>query len=103
MWIPQCLPDFGDAWIQVLEGSVDAEYGRDLVSSLDSEYVLQVPVLDERRIRVLGSGIIGPEEQLERWPAGLKSAPQWRLSAAGDKAGVGGVGRGLKIENPQEG
>lgn len=102
-WIPQCLPDFDDAWIQVLEGSVDAEYGLDLVSSLDSEYVLQIPVLDERRIRVLGSGIIGPEEQLERWPAGLKSAPQWLLSTAEDKAGVGGVGRGLKIENPQEG
>ena len=79
-WLPQCLPEIGNAWSEVLSGAVDNDRASQLVSTLESNHVLHIPVLDERRIRILGSGMVGPEPELDDWPAGLKLAPFWDLS-----------------------
>lgn len=37
-----------------------------------------VPVLSERRIAVLGSGIIGPSPNFQDWEEGLAGADTWK-------------------------
>lgn len=74
-WLPQCVPEIGNAWSEVLSGAVDNDRASQLVSTLESDHVLHIPVLNERRIRILGSGMVGPEPELDDWPAGLKLAP----------------------------
>ncbi|MDK8845988.1 ABC transporter substrate-binding protein [Corynebacterium sp. MSK297] len=86
-WLPQCLPEIGNAWSEVLSGAVDNDRASQLVSTLESDHVLHIPVLDERRIRILGSGMVGPEPELEDWSAGLKLAPFWDLAGPGGPAG----------------
>ena len=80
-WIPRCLPDNADAWTDILSGELDPAGGQAQIASLRDERTLFIPIIDERRIRVLGSGIIGPSEAIASWPAGLKTLPQWQLTA----------------------
>lgn len=79
-WLPHCLPNHADLWTEVLSGEIDQAGGQQLVENLREEHALFVPLIDERRIRALGRGIIGPNEGLETWPAGLKTVPQWKLT-----------------------
>lgn len=86
-WLPQCVPEVGNAWADVLSGAVDNDRASQLVSTLESDHILHIPVLDERRIRILGSGMVGPEPELDDWPAGLKLAPYWDLAGPADPTG----------------
>ncbi|AJE32837.1 hypothetical protein B842_04930 [Corynebacterium humireducens NBRC 106098 = DSM 45392] len=43
----------------------------------DREHVV-VPLLGERRVLVLGAGIVGPDPDLENWTAGISTVASWR-------------------------
>lgn len=86
-WLPQCAPEVENAWADVLSGAVEIDRASQLASALESDHILHIPVLDERRIRILGSGMVGPEPELDDWPAGLKLAPYWDLAGPADPTG----------------
>lgn len=74
-----CAPD-GDALTeQILGGELDKQQAQAAVSALNEREWLTVGLLGERRVVVLGEGIVGANEDFNEWTSGLGSAATWRL------------------------
>ena len=64
----------------VLEGTVSAAEGARVLAQVEAEEALWIPIVKETRLLALGTGIVGPDEDLMRWTEGLASAPRWRIA-----------------------
>ena len=76
---------------QILSGEVPLDAAKKRVAEVEHREALWVPVVHETRILALGTGIVGPAPDLQRWTQGLSSAARWRLSGRGAAADVGGA------------
>ena len=64
----------------MLEGTVSAAEGARVLAQVEAEEALWIPIVKETRLFALGTGIVGPDEDLMRWTEGLASAPRWRIA-----------------------
>lgn len=72
-----CLPSTRGMAANILSGRIPATEARDTVSDTLRREAVWVPVLSERRIMVLGTGITGPDPDLQKWGSGVAGAAQW--------------------------
>ena len=72
-----CLPSTRGMAADILSGRIPAPEARGTVSDTLRREAVWVPVLSERRIMVLGTGIIGPDPDLQKWSSGVAGAAQW--------------------------
>lgn len=75
-----CTTGFQRRLDQSIAGDLTPEQLRAEVNDLERLEHLTVGLLDEARLWVLGEGIEGPAPRLADWPAGIRTAPTWRLS-----------------------
>lgn len=73
-----CTPESTAALDADLAGEIDPEQTSALVEELKDFEALVVPLLDERRVVVLGEGIVGPDPDLANWTTGLGAASTWK-------------------------
>ena len=73
-----CTPDTDHLAEAILAGEISSQQAREQVTAATSLEAVWVPVLRERRIIVLGQGIIGPSPNLEEWDRGLAGADTWK-------------------------
>lgn len=73
-----CAADGDEASRRILAGVYDEAQARASISRLNAREWLTVPLLGERRVVVLGEGIVGPDEDFNEWTSGLSSAATWR-------------------------
>lgn len=64
----------------VLAGSVSAADGARALAQMEADEALWIPIVKETRLMALGTGIVGPDEDLMRWTEGLASAARWRIA-----------------------
>ncbi|WP_075725619.1 ABC transporter family substrate-binding protein [Corynebacterium aquilae] len=75
-----CDPDT-DAFVsQMLAGTVDIAQGRQHLAELSGKQALSVPLLEQQRLFLVGSTILGPAPELTQWPLLLPAGP---LASAG--------------------
>lgn len=73
-----CTPETDELARQLLAGEVDALVAAEEFALVNEREHLVVPILGERRILVLGKGIVGPDPDLNNWTAGISTVPSWR-------------------------
>lgn len=78
-----CNPEINDALDHVIAGESDFEETKALAQRYNQEQTLTLPILNDRRLDVLGRNIQGPKPELEQWPiiqpAGvLPTAATWK-------------------------
>lgn len=73
-----CTPDTDQLAEAILAGDISCQQAREQVTAATAIEAVWVPVLRERRIIVLGQGIIGPSPNLEEWDRGLAGADTWK-------------------------
>ncbi|MCQ4621838.1 ABC transporter family substrate-binding protein [Corynebacterium sp. CCUG 70398] len=73
-----CTPDTDRLAEAILAGDISSQQAREQVTAATAIEAVWVPVLRERRIIVLGQGIIGPSPNLEEWDRGLAGADTWK-------------------------
>ncbi|MDO5668670.1 MAG: ABC transporter family substrate-binding protein [Corynebacterium sp.] len=61
-------------------GIIPVDEGKGFFLGLNTGEHLTVPVLGERRMLVLGDGIVGPDPDLENWTAGISTVASWRTN-----------------------
>ena len=64
----------------MLAGSVSAADGARALAQMEADEALWIPIVKETRLMALGTGIVGPDEDLMRWTEGLASAARWRIA-----------------------
>ncbi|QGU04259.1 putative monoacyl phosphatidylinositol tetramannoside-binding protein LpqW precursor [Corynebacterium comes] len=62
----------------LLNGDVEASEGRAFFAGENAREHVLVPLLGERRVLVLGEGIVGPDPDLDNWTAGISTVASWR-------------------------
>lgn len=62
----------------LVTGAVTVEEGAAFFAGVNSREHVMVPLLGERRVLVLGEGIVGPDPDLENWTAGISTVASWR-------------------------
>ena len=67
----------------VLAGTVSVADGARALAQLEADEALWIPIVKETRLMALGTGIVGPDEDLLRWTEGLASAARWRIADNG--------------------
>ena len=78
-----CNPEINDALDHVIAGESDFEETKALAQRYNQEQTLTLPILNDRRLDVLGRNIQGPKPELGQWPiiqpAGvLPTAATWK-------------------------
>lgn len=73
-----CTPETDKLARQIVSGEIDPVLGAEEFASVNEREHLIVPILGERRILVLGEGIVGPDPNLNNWNAGISTVPSWR-------------------------
>lgn len=73
-----CAPETQEALSASLAGELDAEQTEAILRGVNQAETLVVPLLDERRVVVLGQGIVGPDPDLNAWTTGLGAASTWK-------------------------
>lgn len=73
-----CSPETEQLGTDILSGQLSPEGGAAAVDEVLRQAALWVPLMRERRILALGSGIVGPETDLAAWEEGLAGAASWR-------------------------
>ncbi len=73
-----CSEETEDLLRAVLAGEADPEAAVALSRELNEAEHLMVPLLGERRVVVLGQGIVGPDPDLDNWTAGIPTVATWR-------------------------
>ena len=71
-------PETQEALSASLAGELDAEQTEAILRGVNQAETLVVPLLDERRVVVLGQGIVGPDPDLNAWTTGLGAASTWK-------------------------
>lgn len=74
-----CTPATEQLAADILSGAVTASDSAGRVRETVEREAVWVPLLDERRILVLGRGITGPSPDLANWTRGVSSAAEWKL------------------------
>lgn len=74
-----CTPESDELAREILAGSLDLETAQARIAALNAREHLTIPLLGERRIAVLGEGIVGPDEDFGAWSDGLSTAASWRI------------------------
>ncbi|GAA1474258.1 ABC transporter family substrate-binding protein [Corynebacterium felinum] len=74
-----CDPDLQKSIDEYFAGTVGADELATLIGQLEEEQALRTVVARDKRLEVLGHGIVGPEPKLEDWPKGLSSLHTWRI------------------------
>ncbi|RNE48680.1 ABC transporter [Corynebacterium alimapuense] len=74
-----CTPESDTLAAELLAGEVDQETAAEQFREINASEHLVVPLLGERRVMVLGEGIVGPDPDLENWTAGLSTVATWRM------------------------
>lgn len=75
-----CLPGTRTLADEILAGSIPADQARGIVEETLRREAVWVPLLAERRIMALGTGITGPAPALEQWGSGVAGAAQWKVT-----------------------
>lgn len=73
-----CTPETDALARQILAGEVDTTSGAQRLRATNQREHLNIPLLGERRVLVLGEGIVGPDPDLDNWTAGISTVPSWR-------------------------
>jgi len=73
-----CTPESDALARQILAGEVDTTSGAQRLRATNEREHLSIPLLGERRVLVLGEGIVGPDPDLDNWTAGISTVPSWR-------------------------
>ena len=73
-----CSPETEQLGTDILSGQLSPEAGAAAVEEVLRQAAVWVPLLQERRILALGSGIVGPDPDLSVWQEGLAGAAGWR-------------------------
>lgn len=73
-----CAPETQEALAASLAGELDEEQTQALLRAVAQAETLVVPLLSERRVVVLGEGIVGPDPDLNAWTTGLGAASTWK-------------------------
>lgn len=74
-----CAADGDKTSRRILSGDYDEAQARESISRINAREWLTVPLLGERRVVVLGEGIVGQDEDFGEWTSGFGSAATWRL------------------------
>ncbi|TNM00586.1 ABC transporter family substrate-binding protein [Corynebacterium tapiri] len=74
-----CAPDAEELSASILSGARGQSEANDVVRGLNAAQALTLPLMTERRVVVLGEGIIGPSPDLNQWAEGLSSAGSWSI------------------------
>lgn len=77
-----CTPGTDEIARQIVGGAVSLEEGEQLVTRELNREAVWIPLLSERRVAVLGSGITGSSPNLDEWTRGLAAAGQWRIDTS---------------------
>ena len=62
----------------LITGAATVEEGEAFFADVNAREHVTVPLLGERRVLVLGDGIVGPDPDLENWTAGMSTVASWR-------------------------
>lgn len=62
----------------LLSGETPASEGQAFFAGQNAREHVRVPLLGERRVLVLGEGIVGPDPDLDNWTAGISTVASWR-------------------------
>lgn len=73
-----CTPESDAMAHSLISGEVAAAEGQAFFAGENAREHLRVPLLGERRVLVLGEGIVGPEPDLDNWTAGISTVASWR-------------------------
>ncbi|WP_087116491.1 ABC transporter family substrate-binding protein [Corynebacterium urinipleomorphum] len=98
-----CLPSTRGLADDILTGRIPADEARAAVSETLRREAVWVPLLGERRIMVLGEGIIGPAPQLENWGEGIAGAARWKTQRPAVSKNEGGADEQLNEPEPAAG
>ena len=75
-----CSDDTRSMTEALLTGTAPVEQGKAFFLDVNATEHLTVPLLGERRMLVLGDGIVGPDPDLENWTAGISTVASWRTT-----------------------
>lgn len=73
-----CTPETDGMARALLSGEVGAPQAQDFFAAENTREHVRVPLLGERRVLVLGEGIVGPDPDLDNWTAGISTVASWR-------------------------
>ena len=62
----------------LITGEATVDEGTAFFAEVNARDHVIVPLLGERRVLVLGEGIVGPDPDLENWTAGISTVASWR-------------------------
>lgn len=62
----------------LITGAATVDEGEAFFADVNAREHVIVPLLGERRVLVLGAGIVGPDPDLENWTAGISTVASWR-------------------------
>lgn len=67
-----------DVQLRTLLQSGSEDEAAELAEEIEAQEHLSIPLLEETTLMVLGTGMVGPAENLADWPEGISSAAVWR-------------------------
>ena len=73
-----CTPETDAMARSLLSGETPASEGQAFFAGQNAREHVRVPLLGERRVLVLGEGIVGPDPDLDNWTAGISTVASWR-------------------------
>ncbi len=73
-----CAGETDELMRGIVAGTIDPTTGAAIVEELNAAQHLVIPLLGERRVLVLGEGIVGPDPDLDNWAAGISTVATWR-------------------------
>lgn len=73
-----CTPETDAMARSLLSGEAAAPEGEAFFAAQNAREHVRVPLLGERRVLVLGEGIVGPDPDLDNWTAGISTVASWR-------------------------
>ncbi|MDO5513098.1 ABC transporter family substrate-binding protein [Corynebacterium sp.] len=73
-----CTEETAGTAAALVDGSVPLDEAAAVFAATNAREHLDVPLLGERRMLVLGEGIVGPDPDLENWTAGVSTVASWR-------------------------
>lgn len=73
-----CAEDTHGTAEGLISGAVPLDEGEAFFDATNAREHVSVPLLGERRMLVLGEGIVGPDPDLENWTAGISTVASWR-------------------------
>ncbi len=62
----------------LITGAATVAEGEAFFAGVNAREHVTIPLLGERRVLVLGEGIVGPDPDLENWTAGISTVASWR-------------------------